>query len=132
MSEYVYLTGSEQVKNAGQEIGKAAERFSYVQREAQAMLDRQERAMSDWLDRLERILEADRAERSAAHAMTRKHFKALAQALAYTRPDPTTIGYEARASWKQTRSAIADVCAKFNGNFDRDRFYVATEESWDS
>lgn len=75
--------------------------------------------------------------------MTRKHFQAIAAALAATRPDiadhTTTsaigdntftnrISYEAaNAAWIATRDAIADSLIGTNDQYDRDRFVTATE-----
>lgn len=64
--------------------------------------------------------------------MTKKHFIALAAALAQERPTPMggdeeAFWEEAVGTWARTRNAIADVCARFNPNFDRDRFVAATE-----
>lgn len=53
--------------------------------------------------------------------MTKKHFEALATALASTRPDKI----EDRELWGNTVIAIADVCAQFNPAFDRTRFIGA-------
>lgn len=55
--------------------------------------------------------------------MTRKHFKALADALAATRPDPTFL--PERDQWETTRDAVASTCRSFNPNFDRARFLAA-------
>lgn len=59
--------------------------------------------------------------------MTRKHFKALAEALRFERPDDHWDPNK-RVQWELDRKAVADVCASFNSNFDRGRFYAATEE----
>jgi hypothetical protein len=57
--------------------------------------------------------------------MTRKHFIALAAALAAHRPDNGT-GRDMRL-WREQRDAIADVLYASNGRFDRGRFERATE-----
>lgn len=56
--------------------------------------------------------------------MTRKHFKAIAEALKHQRP----IDLELEAAficWQTCVIAMADVCSSFNGQFDRSRFYTA-------
>jgi lipopolysaccharide biosynthesis protein len=56
--------------------------------------------------------------------MTKKHFKAIAEAFKFGRPakhwDPNK-----RTQWNMDVKAMADVCASFNGAFDRDRFIAA-------
>ena len=75
--------------------------------------------------------------------MTRKHYIALAKALASTRPsldDYTTtsavgnntfvnhITFDAaRAQWRATRDALSFALATTNPLFDRERFVAATE-----
>jgi len=65
--------------------------------------------------------------------MTKKHFEALADALRLSRPDAVLRGCEngydeAQAeTWLDVRRCIADVCARFNPGFDRERFIAATE-----
>ena len=70
--------------------------------------------------------------------MTAKDYRALAAALARTRPDPKTYQWEgvtntvtdgiSRGLWDRTRDSIADTLAADNAHFDRDRFIAATEE----
>lgn len=67
--------------------------------------------------------------------MTRKHYIALAAALARTRPeewnstDPSSPFMDGlSAEWRVTRDAIASVLQADNPNFDRARFYAATEK----
>ena len=55
--------------------------------------------------------------------MTKKHFNALAAALAGSKPIPennTPV-----SSWMNCCVAVADVCAQSKPNFDRSRFYEA-------
>ena len=62
--------------------------------------------------------------------MTRKHFVALAAALAASRPDRGSIAERsaAFAQWCEDREAVASVCAASNPAFARGRFLVATEQ----
>jgi len=66
--------------------------------------------------------------------MTRKHFNALAIALAYIRPETQVEGrnYDAGKAegWGEAVEAVADVCQSQNRQFDRDRFVTACEV-WD-
>jgi hypothetical protein len=55
--------------------------------------------------------------------MTRKHFKALAQALKSERP--SVDWGNKHLQWTQDVKAIAEVCAKFNEDFDFNRFFEA-------
>lgn len=57
--------------------------------------------------------------------MTRKHFEALAAALAASRPAPDAPAVYWR-QWYADRDAIANVCEASNKRFDRDRFIFAT------
>lgn len=57
--------------------------------------------------------------------MTRKHFNALAAALAASRPDGA--GYE-WAQWRADVSAISRVCSQFNDSFDAARFLDACNQ----
>ena len=69
--------------------------------------------------------------------MTAKDYRALAAALAGTRPDPVTSEWNgtvntftdciARDRWARDRDAVADVLAADNPRFDRARFDAATE-----
>lgn len=61
--------------------------------------------------------------------MTRKHFEALANTLKFQHPEMTTFSAtpDQVATWKLMVGAIADVCARFNHNFDRGRFLDACD-----
>lgn len=52
--------------------------------------------------------------------MTRKHFEALADALADARPK--TSAPICKMQWDECVGGVADVCAQFNPNFDREKF----------
>lgn len=61
--------------------------------------------------------------------MTKKHFIALAQALADARPcSPQDDTPALWTQWEIDRNNIAVVCARFNPQFDRTRFIAATEK----
>ncbi len=69
--------------------------------------------------------------------MTRKHFKALAKALAAVRPSGIhpdvdhLLNRDARlinGQWLMERNAIANVCQFFSPQFDRERFIEACNE----
>ena len=59
--------------------------------------------------------------------MSKQHFEAIAQALRDTRPGGASIPI-ALHQWTRTRDALAEVCGRYNLNFDRSRFNRATEE----
>ena len=55
--------------------------------------------------------------------MTRKHFKAFAQALKSERP---SLDWSSKyVQWAQDVKAVAEACAEFNEDFDFERFYEA-------
>ena len=56
--------------------------------------------------------------------MTKRHFEALADALAEARP-LADQGAAALICWERTVGRIANVCAASNGRFDRGRFLNA-------
>jgi hypothetical protein len=56
--------------------------------------------------------------------MTRRHFRALAQALRNTRPGENWDANK-RAQWNLDVKAVLDICASENSNFDRHRFIEA-------
>jgi hypothetical protein len=58
--------------------------------------------------------------------MTKKHFEALAVALAYQRPQPTWCANK-RAQFALDVAAVADVCAASSPRFDRERFVDACQ-----
>jgi hypothetical protein len=55
--------------------------------------------------------------------MTKKHFKALAEALKNLRPEDKDSA--AFHMWKHSCAAVADTCRTANPRFDRARFYEA-------
>lgn len=55
--------------------------------------------------------------------MTRKHFEALAKALREV--GTQDIGAVAYSQWALDVATIADVCERFNPQFDRERFIKA-------
>ena len=60
--------------------------------------------------------------------MTRKHFRAIASALAECKPDVANITETSLSSlitWKQTCESMARVCRSFNCGFDYCRFLKA-------
>ncbi|MGH2464943.1 MAG: hypothetical protein ACRDGI_05745 [Candidatus Limnocylindrales bacterium] len=64
--------------------------------------------------------------------MTRRHFEALADALAMTRPNAADAVSDvesatAYGAWCAVVIAISDVCAASNGAFDRGRFQYAIQ-----
>jgi hypothetical protein len=73
-------------------------------------------------------------------SVTRKHFEDLAHALygAQPIPDPldplgaSDLFMALMAEWRRTVRAVADLCAGYNGRFDRGRFYRAAHysEAW--
>ena len=56
--------------------------------------------------------------------MTKKHFEALADALAKIRPPV----WRTDSPWNASVRAVADVCAEINPRFDRDKFVRACNE----
>ena len=58
--------------------------------------------------------------------MSKKHFEALADGLAATRPPKSRRTQY--AVWMDAVKAVADVCAQNNAMFDRGRFVQACEE----
>jgi hypothetical protein len=56
--------------------------------------------------------------------MSRKHFKALAEALKAERPGDNWNPNK-RVQWELDVKAIANTCATFNANFKRQRFLLA-------
>ena len=66
--------------------------------------------------------------------MTRMHFQSVAWALRQSFPEPGTLSsadlgsdyYSGRMNaWETSVLVMADVCAEYNGRFDRGRFLVA-------
>ena len=64
-------------------------------------------------------------------SMTRKHFEALAAALRWAEPRNDGGVFSDRehadrvTQWKKDALSVAEVCARFNPNFDRARFLAA-------
>lgn len=56
--------------------------------------------------------------------LTRKHFKAIADNLRTTKPNPD-IAPEGYNQWCYTVDVMATMCREFNPNFDRGRFLDA-------
>ena len=56
--------------------------------------------------------------------MSKKHFVALAAALKEQRVR-FAENMDQHAQWCRDVQAVTDVCARFNANFDRDRFLTA-------
>jgi hypothetical protein len=56
--------------------------------------------------------------------MSRKHFRALADALKAEKPGDNWNPNK-RVQWELDVKAIANTCAQFNSNFKRDRFLTA-------
>lgn len=56
--------------------------------------------------------------------MTRKHFKAIAEAFKYNRPAPHWDA-NTRCQWTMDVKAMAGVCRGFNTGFDDERFVEA-------
>lgn len=59
--------------------------------------------------------------------MTKKHFDALAAALRAQKPEDTFDENRLLLiiQWRADAKVVADVCARFNPNFDRARFLAA-------
>ncbi len=62
--------------------------------------------------------------------MTRKHFNAIAKALAFTRPTAAGRQKVSKRSkqwqqWARDVKALADICDASNDSFDRGQFYHA-------
>jgi len=56
MSEYMHLVGAEQVQSAGNNMLRAADRMNNVAMSIDGSLERHQRFMDDWLQRLEQVL----------------------------------------------------------------------------
>jgi hypothetical protein len=58
--------------------------------------------------------------------MTRKHFEAIADAIAYEYAEPRARDSKAasaeRATTRRIAAAVGEACAQFNPNFDRAKF----------
>jgi hypothetical protein len=57
--------------------------------------------------------------------MTKKHFKALAEALRETRPDLVIAPLEYKIQWNSDVRAVANACRTFNPLFDYGKFINA-------
>ena len=55
--------------------------------------------------------------------LSRRHFKAIANALNYVKPDDKNV--EAYKQWVATCQSIASTCSAFNSNFNRAQFLAA-------
>ena len=56
MSEYMHLVGAESVQSAGNNMLRAAERMNNVAMSIDGSIERHQRFMDDWLQRLETVL----------------------------------------------------------------------------
>jgi len=56
MSEYMHLVGTEQVQSAGVSMRGAAEEMNRAAMQIDATMERHQRFMDDWLQRLEQVL----------------------------------------------------------------------------
>ena len=57
--------------------------------------------------------------------MTKKHFKAIAEAMSDIRPENVPVMRNDRAQWAVTVYRMAELCQSDNPRFDRVRFYAA-------
>lgn len=62
MAEYITLIGTEEVRRAGGEMGRAAQAMLNAASTFDSALDRHHRFMDDWLLRLEQLLDRHVAE----------------------------------------------------------------------
>jgi len=71
------------------------------------------------------VLSFRQKEQEEGNMMTKRHFKALAEALKNV---PRNSDTEENVWWK-TVQAVAQVCFQFNERFDEERFYEAVKGS---
>lgn len=57
MSDRMYLTGSEDVRTAGNTMANAADTMAHAADTMNAALERHQRFLDDWLSRFEQIIE---------------------------------------------------------------------------
>jgi hypothetical protein len=94
MSEYVYLQGSEDVKNAGHTMQRAAENMIRAANQFDSTLDRQIRFMDDWLIRFQSALESVAPpieEKEDGHAETLDCLRRVAQSLRMAKAEPLIL-----------------------------------------